>query len=442
MKQLTIHEVEKAVIASLILDNEKIPQTAKRISDDIFTDSKNKVIYSTIKKMFLEGVSVDLVTLANKLIETKQVAKYSDLVDLVDNVPISKNITHYIDILKKEETKRKLVEFSKDIKIKGEEYSEKDPKELLSEIQSKLLTLVNDDEEETLDNQLLALQKTQIEYQSKPEGSLIGISTGYNQLDDSIQGFRPGHLWVIGGYTGIGKTTTALNIIANLIKQKKKVLFFSIEMTEVEILAKLIGILSNQNADNILKGYCNKETQKTIELIKESGIEIITNIRELSDIQFSIIEKNAKNKLDVIFVDYLQIVQVKGLKSDYEITTEISYRFQDIAKRIRTPLVALSQLNLENVKVQSDDVSGFKGSGAIEASANFAIKIKHGEENTAIYRNKLNAVSKAKGKVDIMDLPKVKWGIQKNRHGKTGYIDMRYNAYTGEILEDPYEQIN
>lgn len=436
---ITIIETERAVLGSLILRNELIPQTAKSISETIFQEKNHKTIYSVIKSLYLSGVGVDLITLSNKIQELKIKIKKSEISDLISETPSSVNVKYYIEILKKEDTKRKLVELSQEIKKYGEENTELDQQQILALIQTKILNLSSNEKEDSLEDQIDKLFKVQNEYQSKPAGSLIGISTGYKKLDAVIDGFRKGHFWVLGGYTSAGKTFASLNLVAHLIRQKKRVVFYSLEMTEVDIISRLAGILTKQNTKVIIRGEQEIEIKEAIELIKESDFEIVTTAREISDIQFSMFEKEARNHVDLFVVDFIQLVHVKGSKSDYEKTTITAHKLQDLAKMLSTTILALSQISNESAKLQSEDVSGFKGSGDIEAAADLALKLKHGHESTKDYKQSLYNVNKEKGKIKLQELPKVMWGIHKNRHGESGTIDMRFNGYTGEFLTDPFD---
>jgi replicative DNA helicase len=432
-------EIEKAVLSSLIFRNESIAKTIRQVSENSFQENKNKILYSTIKSMYISGTPIDLVTLWSRVEELKLPLTRNDLLDITDNGFQTGNIDYYIKVLKKEETKRKLVEIAKDIQQKGEEQSDKEEKEILAEIQSKIISLSSEQEEEKIENQIQKLKQVQKDFQEKPKGSLIGISTGFEKLDNVIDGFRPGHFWVLGGYTSAGKTYASLNLVANLIKQKRRVVFYSLEMTEVDILSRLCGILTKQNTKVILRGENTKEIQTALDLIEESDFEIITNIREITDIQFSMIERNTKSKVDLFVLDFLQLVHVKGAKGDYEKLTTVAHKLQDTAKMVSSTVLALSQISNESAKLQSEDISGFKGSGDIEAAADMAIKLKHAEDSTKEYKSKLYHVNKEKGKVKESELPKVMWGIHKNRHGESGTIDMRFNGYTGEFLPDPFD---
>lgn len=257
---------------------------------------------------------------------------------------------------------------------------------------------------------------------------IIGLSTGYEKLDNIIDGLRPEHLWVIGGYTNMGKTFVALNIVAELIRQKKRVVFFTLEMSEMDILSRLVGVMTGQSGLTILKNYPHNEksVEEALRLIEESGLVIKAGGMEISQIEFSAYEQNLKSPVDLFVVDFLQLITVKGAKNDYETTTTAILEIQNLAKRFHSPFIVLSQVSNESAKFNDSMVMGFKGSGAISAAADLAIEINMNEDSKEKWKNKMAAGEEVK----------MRWNVKKNRHGKTGYLDMLFLGRTGIFRED------
>lgn len=253
---------------------------------------------------------------------------------------------------------------------------------------------------------------------------LIGISTGYQKLDESIDGLRDGHIWILGGYTNAGKSTSALNIVSNLIQQNKRVVFYSLEMSANDIISKILGIMLKVHGGSLLKGKEHEELENSLLKIIESNLAIHTDKFELQDIIFSM----TKEKLtcaDLFVVDFVQNVTLKGSKGEYETTTTTAIDFQRTARKLSTPIILLSQISNDGAKNQIDGVMYFKGSGALGAVADLAIEVKVAEEkNEDFYR-------KMKNGDDVY----ITWTIKKNRHGATGSIDMSFNGRTGFIKE-------
>jgi len=251
---------------------------------------------------------------------------------------------------------------------------------------------------------------------------LIGITTGYDKLDGIIDGFRPEHLWVLGGYTNTGKTAASLNFVSNLVKNQKRVLYFSLEMSKTDIIARLFGIMTNQSGLTILKGYQHDSdiVLEASKLLIASNLSIFNEVAQLDQMEALITQECSKSEVTLVVIDFLQLVKVKNVTSIYDRVTEAIQTFQTLAKKTKVTFLVLSQVSNEAAKGGSE-IMAFKGSGDIAAAADLAIEIKNGEATTDELKEKLS-----EGKmVNMM------WDIRKNRHGRIGSIDMQFNGKTG-----------
>lgn len=253
---------------------------------------------------------------------------------------------------------------------------------------------------------------------------IIGMSTGYPKLDEAIDGLREGHIWILAGYTNAGKSTSALNIVAKLIQENKRVVFYSLEMSSNDIISKLLGIMLKINGNSLIKGKEHEELETSLLKIIESNLSIHTDKFELQEIIFSM-TKEKLSGADLFIVDFVQNVTLKGSKGEYETTTTTAIDFQRTARKLSTPTILLSQISNEGAKNQTDGVMYFKGSGALGAVADLAIEVKVAEERNEEFYKKM------RDGVDVY----ITWTIKKNRHGATGSIDMSFNGRTGFIKE-------
>lgn len=313
-------------------------------------------------------------------------------------------------------------------------------KSYISEIQQNIIKKIKNGVSVRNDIQSIVqkFEDKKTEYQEKKArgDELLGISTGYKGLDELIDGLRPAHFWVIGGYTNYGKTSFTLNIVANLVKQNKRVVFYSLEMDDTDIFAKLLGILSGENGVSIMKGY-GKDTSGINENIKKiinSNISIHTGMFELSEILYSMHEESVSNPTTVFVIDFIQNMTVKNSKSEYETVTACALELQQCAKRLQIPIIALSQISNEGARNVSS-VMSFKGSGAIASAADLAIEIGIDASKKEEWTEK-----KQKGEPVMMEID-----VRKNRHGRTKLIDMIFDMTTGRFTdaqEDAQENIN
>lgn len=434
MKNLKIPndiEAEKAVLGSILLRPKGLIEVSSFLSKESFYDSKNSQIFECFLKLQKEDKPIDLISVSNTLKElgvNTITAMY--LTSLTNSVPSSTNIKYYAETISKQKTLRDVIEMGNKIMQVGinEEYDNLPV--VLSELQKNLVgksTTTASNIYKTFEEFDLRTQ----EYQEKKKLGidLMGISSGFQKLDKVIDGLRKGHLWIIGGFTNLGKTTLALNITANLIKNKKRVVYYSLEMTDVDTVSRLLGILCEENGLSIIKGY-SKDKDKVLEYrnkIIESDFVVKTGMSELSEIMMSMYEENLKNPVDLFVVDYIQNMKVKGAKSEYETITTSSVELQLNAQRLNIPIIALSQVSNEGAKNSEYQlVAGFKGSGAISASADLAMEIKIGESSNEERIEKLK-----RGEKVLMKLV-----VNKNRHGSVGYIDLLFDASAGIFSED------
>lgn len=312
-----------------------------------------------------------------------------------------------------------------------------DTDKFASDLQLNLIQSVSkkETEQSSVKSALTEYHSLQDVFRTKFENGegLIGLPTGYNRLDAIIDGVRPEHFWVIGGYTNMGKSFAALNIAANFIKEGKRVVYYSLEMSRVDIISRLIGILSEQNGLSVLKGFAKDEegAEKAMKTLEDSNLSIHSNKAELSDISLSMYEETLNKKVDLFVVDFIQIMTVKGSRSEYETVTACALELQQLVKRLKVPIIALSQISNEGARNSDQDVMTFKGSGAIAAAADLAIEIMKAEEN------KEEWVRKIRNNEPVL----MKWMVRKNRHGKVGKIEMTFNGQTGVFKLSDYEKI-
>lgn len=298
--------------------------------------------------------------------------------------------------------------------------------EYISDFQKRIISNVEkfDFEKTDIESLLKDYKEKQEFYKEKFRNGngIIGLSTGYQNLDEIIDGLRPEHLWIIGGYTNVGKTASALNIAAELIRNKKKVAYFSFEMGQIDILARLIGIMSGESGLSILKGYGKNEDKinEVMEEIRKSNFSVHSFKSEISELLFSMLEEQTNSKIDLFVIDFIQLITVKNAKSEYETITTAILELQKAAKKFKTPIIVLSQISNEGARGESP-IMTFKGSGAIAAAADLAIEIKSDEIDKESFKEKLKLGE------DI----RMKWDVRKNRHGRVGTIQMYFNGRTG-----------
>jgi replicative DNA helicase len=311
-----------------------------------------------------------------------------------------------------------------------ERVPEKDIEGFAAEVQQKIIQTISGSKLENAEIEIIAkeFQEYQEVFKEKYRngGKLLGLETGFDKLDEVIDGLRPGHLWVIGGYTNLGKTYASLNILVNLILKGHRGVFYSLEMSRVDILGRILGIMTEQNGNSIAKGFGDQaKVAKSLALVEKTKLSIYSTKSEMNQILLSMYEESLKDKPAVFIIDFLQLITLKNSRSEYETITQVILELQTTAKRLNIPIIVLSQVSNESAKNGDQTVMGFKGSGAIAAAADLAIELVSGEDNVGELRRKMKE-----------DEPvNIKWHVKKNRHGRVGTLDMTFIGKHGIFKE-------
>lgn len=402
--------LEKELLSNLFIDLSQITKVRQVL------DISDFFVYKTYYEILLDCFTND----KNHEIEFKiHKLKISDFIETPTFRDINKIIGQIKDVSNSIKIYSLFDESMKNIPLE-------DSGVFITDIQKKILQQIKLDNSENSDIESIIkeFRAKQQEYKDRFENGkgIIGIDTGYSELNAVIDGFRPEHLWVVGGYTNMGKTATSLNFVANMIKQGKRVVYFSLEMGRLDILSRLLGILLDNSGLSVLKGFPHDEqkVQEMFDLIAKSQFTVFNNKTSLDEIIFSMMEQ-MDNHVDLFVIDFLQLVYVKGSKNEYDTTTQSILQFQQIAKRLKSTVMVLSQISNDGARNADEVVMSFKGSGGIAAAADLAIEININETDKKSWKEKLK----------VGDPVKMKWNIRKNRHGKIGAIEMLFNGRTG-----------
>lgn len=272
------------------------------------------------------------------------------------------------------------------------------------------------------------LADAELEYQGKENPRMI--KTGFPTLDKLIKGFEKGELITLGGYSGGGKTTLALNIATQIASAGRKVLYFSLEMTKVEMHKRLVcsslGIsdfskISENDFFSVIEKSKSLENDFPLEFIDDAD----TTIEKISSIC------SGKKDLSLIIIDHLHILKSeKRFKDQLALLTYLSRQVKILAQTLNVPILLLSQLNRSNAgrDIKSPIMSDLRGSGSIEQDSNLVIFVytaenllmlqKPEETDEKKYNKWLDEMERVKGKAKII--------VAKNRRGRTGEFEVLF----------------
>lgn len=437
-------EAEQALIGGLMLDNTAWDRIIDIVGEEDFYRPEHKIIFQALTKLSLKDQPFDVITVSNELKNSQQLDNVGGevyLFELARNIPVISNITSYADIVRERSVLRQLIGICNETADLAFNPQDLSVKEILHKTEGKIFKIAEQQARGRgpIDiNSILLRTTDRIDHLYHSDESFTGISSGFVDLDEVTSGFQKGDLVVIAGRPSMGKTTFAINIAEHVaIKTKKPTLIFSMEMPDDAIVMRMISSL----------GRIEQQKVRTGKLEEADWPRIASAVTLLSDTNIFIDDTSAltpteilararrvvrsHGELSLIVIDYLQLMQVSGNKENRATEiSEISRGLKAMAKELKVPVLALSQLNrgLEQRADKRPMMSDLRESGAIEQDADLIL---------FIYRDDVyNENSNRKGIAEII--------IAKHRNGPIGKVDLtfmgRFTKFENHIPNNPYQE--
>ena len=374
-------EAEVSVLGSILIDKDAVISVAEFLRPEHFYHRGNGKIYESALELFEEGTPVDLVTVAEKLKKKKalkEVGGRAGLAKLVNAVPTSSNAVYYAQIIKNLFTKRELIssasrisEASFDEGVSADEALDR-AEQLVFSLSQKHMRGIPIPLREVLAESFDRLD----ELQKKGEG-LRGISTGFIDLDNLLAGFQASNLIVLAARPGIGKTAFILNIARHVAVEKKlATCMFSLEMSKEELVDRLLVRQAQIDSWKMKTGQLEEEDfsnlSEAMGVLAEAPFYIDdTPALSVLEIRTKARRLQLESNLELIIVDYLQLVKGRGLENRVQEVSEISQGLKNLARELKVPVLAVSQLSraVEVRGTQRPRLADLRESGGIEQDA-------------------------------------------------------------------------
>ena len=444
-------DLEEAVLGAMLIDEKGVNEVIDILSPEVFYKKSHQLIFESIQRLFRESEPIDLLTVSADLKKNKNfeiVGGDFYLIGLSQKVSSSAHIEYHSRIIQQKFIQRKLITISNEIISKS--YNEStDVMDLLDEAESKLYDIAQNNikgSSETTQN-LVIQAKNRIEEIGNREGSLSGISTGFEKLDRLTSGWQPSDLIIVAARPGMGKTALALSMARNISVQKKiPVAFFSLEMSSVQLITRLISAETGLSSDKLRTGKLAQHEWQQLN-VKVSDLESAPLYIDDSA-ALTIFELRAKARrlasahdIKLIVIDYLQLMNLgssnKAGNREQEIST-ISRNLKALAKELNIPVIALSQLS-RAVETRGGTkrpiLSDLRESGAIEQDADIV---------SFLYRPEYYGITEWD---DDMKTPSEGQGefiVAKHRNGALDSIKLKFVANLGKFedidnFDSPFE---
>lgn len=413
--------IEKEVIACLIMEPNFIYQAMEKLFEDIFYQDDHKQVFIAAKSLYDRNQTVDLLSISQKLKEMDSYIKIPELAMMTNRMTSSASMDTHIMILSEMYLKRQAIKISQET----ESSAYKPETDAFNIMQETGLKIDNSLERiltgKTKDLTYFGMKVLEQHSEVKKTG-VIGLKTGLQEIDANICGLVPPDLIIIAARPGQGKTALALTITYNTsILSDVPCAWFSLEMDGVQLVRRLAAMDSGISHDKIRTGKTTEEEERklhnSIAKITEKGkiyIEDRTSIN-IRDIKTRANILKRKHGIKYIVVDYLQLMESVDPKNKVreQVISEISRNLKLIAKELEMPVIALSQLsrNVEQRPDKMPQMSDLRESGAIEQDADSIILLMRPETY-----DMMEPVEIGKHTYDVKDLTIVKFA--KNRHSE------------------------
>ena len=386
-------EAEQSVLGSLMIDKNAIIKVGDLISPEDFYKNAHGKIYNTMLYLYEHHEPIDLLSLSNRLKETKEletIGGHSALASLANTVPTAANVVHYAKIVSKKSVLRKLI--SNASEIITDAYNETKEIELtLDNAEQKIFSVSKKHvrQDFTPVKPILEEAFDRIDDLHKNKGKMRGIPTGFTELDNILSGLQESNLIIIGARPSVGKSSLAMDLARHAaVKEKVPVGVFSLEMSKGEVIDRLIcsqadvdlwkmrtGKLSSigENDDFSRIGHAMGVLSEAPLFIDDTPGLNVMGMRTMAR------RLQAEHGLKLLIVDYLQLIEGRGGRVENRVleVSEISRSLKGLARELNIPIVALSQLSrgIESRTDQKPKLSDLRESGSIEQDADVVLFI-------------------------------------------------------------------
>ena len=420
-------EAEESVLGSLMMDKDAVIKVVDILLPDDFYNPAHGKIYGEVLDLFQKHQPVDVLSVTSRLKEKnllKNIGGSSYLAKLIEGVPTASHVSHYAKIVKEKKILRDLIRVSGDITETAFNTTE-DVDIVLSEIEKKIFSI----SQKSVSNKFIIIKDElksayeRIEKLHSGEGRLRGVGTGFTGIDNYLSGLQKSDLVILGARPSVGKTTFALDVARHAaIKEGKSVGIFSLEMSREQVVDRLISAEARVPLWKLRTGRLSDDTefeliQASLDTLSKATIYIDdTPSPNMLQMRSMARRLQAEHGLDLILVDYLQLIQPRNTSFNLvQQITEISRELKGLARELEVPVLSLAQLSrsVDHREVKIPRLSDLRDSGSIEQDADVVMFIYRPD------RDKQNSEPEEKNITEII--------IAKHRNGPLGTVKLKFD---------------
>jgi replicative DNA helicase len=437
-------EAEKAVLGSVMLDNESIGKAIEILDSSHFYRTAHQKIFAAALILYERNEPVDLITLSEELKRQKildEIGGSYYLTELAESIPSSANVEYHARIVLEKAVLRNMI--SEGIAIAHDCYEAgRDPFEILDRAEQRIFGLSEKRLTKTFQHIDPIMHETfdKIErFHRERKGVVTGVPTGFTKLDELTSGFQPGELVIVAGRPSMGKTAFCLNVARNAsVEAKVPVAFFSLEMSNQQLAMRLLCAEARVDAHGVRTGHLADHEWQKLSMCVGNLAEAPIYIDDSSTM--GTLELRAKARrlkkekgVGMVMVDYLQLMQgPRNSESRQQEISSITRSLKALAKELDLPIIVLSQLS-RAVEVRGGErkplLSDLRESGAIEQDADVVLFIYRSE----FYGKAMDGQGQSvEGKAEVI--------IGKQRNGPVGTVHLSFIKQWAKFENQAYDE--
>ena len=397
------------------------------VPDDFYKPA-NKIVFKTMLSLLEKGEPIDATTMGSALTNQGDISKIGGItyiVELVNSTPTSKNVEHYAKLVKEKATLRKVIADLSD-SLASAYQGDVSINDIIAKTEKSMLDISNQNTGTGFRNvaDILDTHMQMVETRSQTDGVVTGLSTGFVGLDKITTGLHEDNLIILAARPAMGKTALALNIAQYIaVKDKKPVAIFSLEMGAESLIERMLA------AEGMVEGYHLKTGNLSVEewsrLVHAQGnlYDAPIFVDDTAGIRISEIRSKARKLaqemggLGVIIIDYLQLITGSKGENRQQVVSEISRELKILAKDLKVPVIALSQLSraVEQRQDKRPMLADLRESGSIEQDADIVAFLYR----EAYYQKEQADSQEANNVTELI--------LEKNRHGSLGTVKLYFH---------------
>lgn len=417
-------EAECGVLGSIIIDPEAIVQVSDFLQPEDFYRDAHRTIYEVILHLYQSGEPADFITICDELERRNRledVGGASYITSLINQVPTSGNVEYYGHIVERTSTLRRLIHAAGQIAAVA--YEEGDADVALDKAEHLIFEISQRHSRSDFSSMeaILAEYMTKLEQLNARRGSIIGVPTGFTDLDRLTGGLQRSDLVILAARPGVGKTSLALSVAHNAaLKYKHSVAIFSLEMSKEQLAQRLLSMDAGIDQQRMRTGWIEEDEWERIVYASDKLSEANIWIDDTAGISTMEMRSKARrlqaeHGVDLIIVDYLQLMQASSSgrnENRVQEVSEISRSLKGLARELNVPVLALAQLSrsVESRQSKVPQLSDLRESGSIEQDSDIVL---------FIYREDVyNPESERKNIANLI--------LAKHRNGPVGEISLYF----------------